>query len=83
VLSAGLSPEYLHTSLFIPTYQTAVEIISPVEIATESTNFQYKLWENHDLTPQPVIAYIYLCGRDGMHPVYITFKNVILLQTRK
>jgi hypothetical protein len=30
---AGLSPDYLHASLFIPTYQTAVGIISPVEFA--------------------------------------------------
>ena len=49
-----------------------------MEIATEATNFQCKLWENHDLTAQPVIASIDLCGRDGMHPVYITFKNVVL-----
>jgi hypothetical protein len=78
MLSAGLSPDYLHTSLFISIYQTAVGIISPVEIAIESTNFQYKLWENHDLTAQSVIAYIYLCRCDGMHPVYITLKNVLL-----
>ena len=78
MLSAGLPPDYLHTSLFIPIYQTAVGIISPVEIATEATNFQHKLWEYHDLTAQPVIAYIYLCGRDGMYPVYITLKNFIL-----
>jgi hypothetical protein len=77
MLSAGLSPNYLHTSLFIPIYQTAIGIISPVETATEATNFQYKLRENHDLTAQPVIAYIYLCERDGMHPVCITFQNVL------
>jgi hypothetical protein len=35
--------------------------MSPVEIAKEATNFQYQLWENHDLTAQPVITYIYLC----------------------
>ena len=50
MLSVGLSPDYLHTSLFIPIYQIAVGIISPVEISTEATNFQYKLWENRDLT---------------------------------
>ena len=71
-------PDYLHTSLFIPIYQTAVGVISRVQIATGPTNFQYKLWENHDLTAQPVIVCIYLCGRDGMHPVYIAFKNVVL-----
>ena len=77
MLSAGLSPDYLHTSLFISIYQTAVGIISPVEIATEATNFQHKLWENHDLTAQPIIAYIYLREPDGMHPVCITFQNVL------
>jgi len=61
IISAGLWPDYLHTSLFIPIYQTAVGIISPVEIAKEASNFQYKLWENHDLTVQPVITYIYMC----------------------
>ena len=32
----------------------------------------------NDLTVQPVIAYIYLCECDGMHPVYITFQNIVL-----
>jgi len=54
-------PDYLHTSLFIPIYINALGIISPVEIAKEASNFQYKLWENHDLRAQPVITYIYLC----------------------
>ena len=35
--------------------------MSPVDIAKEATNFRYKLWENNDLTAQPVIMYIYLC----------------------
>jgi len=34
-----------------------------VEFAKEASHVQYKLWENHDLTVQPVITYIYLCGR--------------------
>jgi len=62
IISAGLWLDYLHTSLFIPIYHTAVGIISPVEFAKESSNFQYKLWENHDLTVQPVITYMYSCG---------------------
>jgi hypothetical protein len=33
IISAGLWLDYLHTSLFIPIYQTAVGIISPVEFA--------------------------------------------------
>jgi hypothetical protein len=48
-----------------------------VEIATEATNFQHKLWENHDQPAQPVIAYICLCERDGMQPVCIIFQNVL------
>jgi hypothetical protein len=44
-------------------YQTAVGIISPVVFAKEPSHFQHKLWENHDLTVQPVNTYIYLCGR--------------------
>jgi hypothetical protein len=36
---------------------------NPVEFASEASQFQYKLWENHDLTVQPVITYIYLCGQ--------------------
>ena len=60
MLSAGLSPDYLHTLLFIPIYQIAVGIISPVETATEATNFQCKLWENHDLTAQ---LYLFVWAR--------------------
>jgi hypothetical protein len=52
-----------HTSLFIPIYQTAAGIISPVETAKEASNLQYKLWENRNLIVQPVITYIYLCKR--------------------
>jgi len=33
IISADLWLDYLHTSLFIPVYQTAVEIISPLEFA--------------------------------------------------
>jgi hypothetical protein len=50
-----------HTGLFTPIYQTAVGILSPVAIAKEASNLEYKLWENRDLTVQAVIAYIYLC----------------------
>ena len=46
-----------------------------MENATEATNFQHKLWENHDLTAQPIIAHIYLREPDGMHPVCITFQK--------
>jgi hypothetical protein len=53
----------LFTDQSMSMYQTAVGIISPVEFAKEASHFQYKLWENHDLTLQPVITYIYLCGQ--------------------
>jgi len=33
-----------------------------MEFANEASQFQYKLWENHDLKVQPVNTYIYLCG---------------------
>jgi len=36
---------------------------NPVEFANEASWFQYKLWENHDLTVQPITTYSYLCGR--------------------
>jgi hypothetical protein len=36
---------------------------NPVEFANEASQFQYKLRENHDLTAQPIITYIYLCGQ--------------------
>jgi len=71
-ISAGLWLDYLHISMFIPVYHTAVGIKSTVEIAKESSNFQYKLWENHDLTVQPVIAYFYSCGRS------VFFQSVVL-----
>jgi hypothetical protein len=40
----------------------SVGITSPVEFANEASHFEYKLWGSHDLTLQPVITYIYLCG---------------------
>jgi len=37
------------------------EIRTPqVEFAKEASQFQNTFWENHDLTEQPVITYIYL-----------------------
>jgi hypothetical protein len=73
MLSAGLSPDYLHTSLFIPTYQTTVGIISPVEFAKEAYTFQDNLWENRDLIWQPAIIYIYPLWAI-IHPVYFSFQ---------
>jgi len=63
IISAGLWLDYLQTSLFISKYQAAVGIISPFEFANKASHFQNKFWENHDLTVQPVITYIYLCGQ--------------------
>jgi hypothetical protein len=34
-----------------------------VEFDKEASHFQYKLWENHDLTVQPIITHICLCGQ--------------------
>ena len=34
-----------------------------VEFVKEASQFENTLWENHDLTVQPVITYVYLCGR--------------------
>jgi hypothetical protein len=34
-----------------------------VEFANEAYQFQYTLWENYDLTLQPVITYVNLCER--------------------
>jgi len=63
IISAGVWLYYLQISLFISIYKTAFGIISPAEFANKASHFQHKLWENHDLTVQPVITYIYLCGR--------------------
>ena len=53
---------FTHQSVYFY-ISTAVGIINPVEIAPEATNFQHNLWENHDLTVQPITTYSYLCGR--------------------
>jgi hypothetical protein len=76
-MSAGLLLNYLQTSLFIPLYQTAVGIISPLKLDKEASNFQYKLWKNHDLTVQPVITNIYFVSH-GMHSGYLVFLTIIL-----
>jgi len=40
------------------------EIRTPkMEFAKGASQFQNTFWENHDLTEQPVITYIYLGGR--------------------
>jgi hypothetical protein len=60
VISAGLLLDYLQTSLCIPIYQTAVGIISPLELAIEASNFQYKLWGNHDLSAASNYLYLFV-----------------------
>jgi hypothetical protein len=64
IISAVLWLDYLQSSLFI-------------SIAKEASQFQYTFWENHDLTVQPAITYVYLC-RQIMHPVYLIFHTFIL-----
>jgi hypothetical protein len=49
----------LFTDQFVYIYQTAVGIINQLEVASHSV----KLWEIRELTEQPVITCIYLCGR--------------------
>jgi len=53
------------------------EIRTPqVEFTKEAYQFQNMFWENHDLTEQPVITYIYRVG-EVMHTWYCLsyFKN--------
>jgi len=38
------------------------------------------LWENRDLTVQPVI--IFICVGEFMHPVYLIFQSVLLKKDR-
>jgi hypothetical protein len=54
-------------------YQTAVGIISPLEIAKEASHVQCKLRENHDLRVQPVITYIYLCRQINLCILFVLF----------
>jgi len=34
---------------------------TPMKFANEVSQFQFKIWEKHDVMVQPVITYIYLC----------------------
>lgn len=34
---------------------------TPMEFANKASQFQFKFWEKHDITLQPVITYVYLC----------------------
>jgi len=34
-----------------------------MDFANEASQLQYKLWEKHDITVQPVFTYIYLSMR--------------------
>jgi len=34
---------------------------TPMKFANEASQFQFKIWEKHDIMVQPVITYIYLC----------------------
>jgi hypothetical protein len=46
-----------------------------VEFAYEAFQFQYKLWEKHDITVEPVIMCIYLCGRSFALFLSLYFKQ--------
>jgi hypothetical protein len=54
------------------------EIRTPqVEFAKEASQFQNTFWENHDVTEQTVITFIYWVGK-FMHTVYLIFHTVFL-----
>jgi hypothetical protein len=61
IISAGYG--YLQTSLFISTNQTASPSTGLIIASKAWFSLLAKLWENRDLTGQPVITDIYLCGR--------------------
>jgi hypothetical protein len=67
IISAALLAVLFTQQLFISIYQTQMKM----EHAKEASKFQHKLWENHDLTVQPVITYIYA-------HVYFSFQTVTL-----
>jgi hypothetical protein len=69
-------PDYLHTSLFIPTYQTAVGFMSPVEIAKEATTSSISY--GTIMTSKRSQYFLCLFVSNGMHPVYITFQTLAL-----
>jgi uncharacterized membrane protein len=52
IISAALLAVLFTEQLFISIYQTPIK----VEHAKEASKFQRKLWENRDLTVQPVIC---------------------------
>jgi uncharacterized membrane protein len=54
IISAALLALLFIDQLFISIYQTRMK----VQHAKEASKFQHKLWENRDLTLQPVITYI-------------------------
>jgi hypothetical protein len=61
-ISAVLWTDHLQTGLYISILQHFV-FMTQVEFAYEASRFNCKLWEKHDITVEPVITYIYLCGR--------------------
>ena len=61
IISAVIWLDYLQSSVFISINQTQMKLEPPkVEFTKEASQFQNTFWENHDLTEQPVITYIYL-----------------------
>ena len=57
-------------------YKSNSDEIRPpqVEFTKEASQFQNMFWENHDLTEQPVITYIYL----GYAYCFFYFQTVVL-----
>ena len=60
IISAVIWLDYLQSSVFIYIYQTQMKLESHhVEFAKQAYQFHNTLWENHDLTEQPVITSVY------------------------
>ena len=54
----------IHTPVCLLLYiKLQLEEQAQWSLIKETSNFRYKLWENHDLTVQQVITNIYLCER--------------------
>ena len=62
VISAAVSLWYFTDQSLYVHMSNSNEIITQLGLANEGYQFQCKLWKSHDLTLQPVIAYVYLCG---------------------
>jgi uncharacterized membrane protein len=70
IISAALLAVLFTEQLFISIYQTQMK----VEHAKAASKFQHKLWENCDLTVQPVINRYFFSVVEFMHMFIFLFK---------